>query len=144
MKLELDEDMFVDSLCTEISTPGVRPIDAIERLVSQQLSTSVEGTAGQLLSSPRVHIFEVYNKNRCPTLPQLVKHGYQTWYPEIRFSTDRSVVMEDIELETAGITLDEIDYGWHTGHSKAHRNGQSSVIHTGGENVHLQQPACPK
>jgi hypothetical protein len=34
--------------------------------------------------------------------------------------------------------------GWHAGHSKAHRNGQSRAIHTGGENVHLQQPAGPE
>ena len=34
--------------------------------------------------------------------------------------------------------------GWHTGHSKAHRSGQPRVTHTGGENVHFQQPACPE
>jgi hypothetical protein len=112
MKLELQEDIFVSSLCAEISTPGVRPIDAIERLISQQLTASVEASVGKPLKLPRVHIFGVYNKNRCPTLPELVKHGYKTWYSEIRFSTDHSTSVEDITIETAGITLDDIDYGW--------------------------------
>lgn len=112
MKLTLQEDAFVESLCDEIAIPGVRPIDAIERLICQYLILSVKGDTCVFLKFPVVHVFATYNANRCPTLPELVEHGYKTWYTEIRFVTNHVITSGDVKLEVSGIILDEVDFGW--------------------------------
>ncbi|MBA3611651.1 MAG: hypothetical protein H0W49_01790 [Nitrospirales bacterium] len=112
MKLELQEDVFTNVLCKEIITPGIWPIDVIERLLSQQLTASFEeANSIKFLRRPKMHIFPNYNKNRWPTLPDLVQHGYKTWYSEIRFSTDHSESFEDKQIEHAGIILEEMEFG---------------------------------
>ena len=111
LKLTFRENAFVDSLCEELMIAGVRPIDAIEKLISEHLILSAENVPPVILLSMSVHVFATYNPNRCPTLPQLVDHGYKTWYSEIRFVTHPSILLGDITYDMLGIVLDEIDFG---------------------------------
>ncbi len=113
MKIGLDEDSFARDLAREIATPGVRPVDAIERLLSLHLARSLKTALGARLTkepTPRIHAG--YAKNRWATLFELAADGYETWYPELRFSTKPSDVVEKIDIEPAGFLLEPIDYGF--------------------------------
>ena len=113
MKLDLDEDSFARDLAREIATPGVRPVDATERLLALHLSRSLKSTLEtRLVKEPTTRIYPGYSKNHCATLFELATDGYETWYPEIRFSTKPSDVVENIEIEPAGFVLEPIDYGF--------------------------------
>lgn len=112
MKLDLQEDIFVNMLCNDLVTPGVRPVDVVERAISELLTDSLKKEPPcQFRISPKMHIFPHYNKNRCPTLPDLVRSGYKTWYSEIRFSADHEASFPDLQIEARGITLDDIAFG---------------------------------
>lgn len=113
MKIGLDEDSFARDLAREIATPGVRPVDATERLLSLHLSRSLKATLGtRLIKDPEARIYAGYSKNHWATLFELATEGYETWYPEIRFSTKPSDVVEKLEIEPAGFILEPIDYGF--------------------------------
>jgi len=113
LKIGLDEDSFARDLAREIATPGVRPVDATERLLSLHLSRSLTAALGtRLIKEPVARIFAGYSKNQWATLFELATVGYETWYPEIRFSTKPSDVVEKIEIEPAGFILEPIDYGF--------------------------------
>jgi len=45
-------------------------------------------------------------------LPDLAAGGYETWYPELRFSTKLSDEVKTIEIEPSGFSLEPIDYGY--------------------------------
>jgi hypothetical protein len=45
-------------------------------------------------------------------LPDLAAGGYETWYPELRFSTKPSDEVKTIEIEPSGFSLEPIDYGY--------------------------------
>jgi hypothetical protein len=113
LKIGLDEDSFVRDLAREIATPGVRPVDAIERLLAQHLARSLKSTFGaRLIKEPTPRIHAGYSKNRWATLSALAEDGYETWYPELQFSTKPSDVVKTIEIEPAGFILEPIDYGF--------------------------------
>ena len=113
MKIGLDEDSFARDLAREIATPGVRPVDAIERLLSLHLARSLKTAFGsRLVKEPTTRIYAGYSKSRWATLFELAADGYETWYPELRFSTKPSDAVEKIEIEPAGFLLEPIDYGF--------------------------------
>ncbi len=113
MKIGLDEDSFARDLAGEIAAPGVRPVDAIERLLSLHLARSLKTALGaRLIKEPTPRIYAGYSKNRWATLFELAADGYETWYPELRFSTKPSDVVETIDIEPAGFLLEPIDYGF--------------------------------
>jgi hypothetical protein len=45
-------------------------------------------------------------------LPDLAAGGYETWYPELRFSTKPSDEGKSIEIEPSGFSLEPNDYGY--------------------------------
>jgi hypothetical protein len=113
LKIGLDEDSFARDLAREIATPGVRPVDAVERLLSLHLAHSLKNALGARLTkepTPRIHAG--YSKNRWATLFDLAADGYETWYPELQFSTKPSDVVERIDIEPIGFLLEPIDYGF--------------------------------
>lgn len=113
MKIGLDEDPFVRDLAREIATPGVRPVDAIERLLSLHLARSLKSALGaRLIKEPTPRIHPGYSKNQRATLFELAADGYETWYPELCFSTKPSDKIERIDIEPAGFLLEPIDYGF--------------------------------
>jgi len=113
LKIGLDEDSFARDLAREIATPGVRPVDAVERLLSLHLARSLKTALGaRLIKEPTPRIYAGYSKNRWATLFELAAEGYETWYPELRFSTKPSDVVEKIDIEPAGFLLEPIDYGF--------------------------------
>ena len=113
MKIGLDEGSFARDLAREVATPGVRPVDSIERLLSLHLARSLKTALGaRLIKEPTARIYQGYSKNKWATLFELAADGYETWYPELRFSTKPSHVVEKIEIEPAGFLLEPIDYGF--------------------------------
>lgn len=76
MKIALDEDSFARDLAREISTPGVRPVDAAERLLSLHLARSLKSALGaRLIKEPAALIHAGYSKNRWATLFSLAADG---------------------------------------------------------------------
>lgn len=113
LRIGLEEDQFVRDFAREIATPGIRPVDAIERLLSQHLAGSLKSALGtRLIKEPTARIYRGYSKNPWAVLPDLAAGGYETWYPELRFSTRPSDVVDTIEIEPAGFLLEPIDYGF--------------------------------
>lgn len=112
MKLELKDEAFISDLAKAALTPGIRPIDAIEQLLSEHLVASLETSfAESLLEQPVVHIHEIYNKHRCLTLSDLAAQGYKTWYADVKFSTHSHLTIKETEIEPVGIRLEDIEYG---------------------------------
>lgn len=119
MKIGFEIEPFVSDLAREITTPGVRPVDATERLLSQHLTASLKAALGtRAIKEPTVRIHAGYSKNRWAVLPELAAGGYETWYPDLRFSTKLSDMVDVIEIEPTGFMLDPIDYGF--GVSRTH------------------------
>jgi hypothetical protein len=113
LKIGLDEGSFARDLAREVATPGVRPVDSIERLLSLHLARSLKTALGtRLIKEPTARIYPGYSKNKWATLFDLAADGYETWYPELRFSTKPSDVVEKLEIEPAGFLLEPIDYGF--------------------------------
>jgi hypothetical protein len=113
LKIGLDEGSFARDLAREIATPGVRPVDSIERLLSLHLARSLKTALGtRLIKEPTARIYPGYSRNKWATLFDLAADGYETWYPELRFSTKPSDVVEKLEIEPAGFLLKPIDYGF--------------------------------
>jgi hypothetical protein len=113
LKIGLDENAFARDLAREIATPGVKPVDSIERLLSQHLARSLKTALGaRVIKEPTPRICAGYSKNHWATLFSLAADGYETWYPELQFSTKPSDVVEKIDIEPAGFLLEPIDYGF--------------------------------
>jgi hypothetical protein len=102
------------------------------------IATSVVSGPAQALPKPRSPQAPGVRRAKCP---QCRTRDFKSIWPNKETAEEFCLHSGDVGLQPYFCPYGN---GWHMGHSKAHRNGQSRVIHTGGENVHLQQPACPK
>lgn len=104
-------DDFARSLATKVSIPGVRPVDAVEQLLTETFIHNLRGADFSLVKPPSVKLHAMYFKERGATLAQLARQGYETWYSELLFSTKIQDVVESITLETTGLETRPINYG---------------------------------
>ena len=113
LKIALEENTFARELAREISTPGIRPVEAIERLLSLHLMRTIKSELGaRLIKEPTPRIYPGYSKNRWAVLPDLAAVGYQTWYPELRFATKPADAIQKLEVHPSGFQLEPINYGF--------------------------------
>jgi len=119
LKIGFEIDAFAADFGREIATPGIRPVDAVERLLSQHLTAGLKIALGsRAIKEPIARIHAGYSKNRWAVLPDLADGGYETWYPELQFSTKLADRVDVAELESVGLELEPIDYGF--GVSRTH------------------------
>lgn len=112
LSLQLNTDKFAETLSEEILAGGLSLVDAIERILEDHLETSVLNLFGnRLIKVPRSVVHPFYYKNRFENLSGLREHGYQTWYPEVLFSTRKEDDLVIEEVETVGFNLGLIQYG---------------------------------
>jgi hypothetical protein len=114
--LGFSDQSFAEALALKVSTAGVRPADAVENLLAESLVKNLyEAEALSLCKQPSINIYPIYFKERCVSLSNLAKNGYQTWYVEIKFSTYEEIKCVDILYK--GLGLRPIDYGTSGSHS---------------------------
>lgn len=105
-------DTFSSNLATKVSIPGVRPVDAVEELLTETLIDSLSGSPSvQLLKPPSVRLHPMYFAERCATLFHLARDGYATWYVDLVFSTALERAVDNIDVVATGLELKPISYG---------------------------------
>jgi hypothetical protein len=110
--LGFSEHLFAEALALKASTVGVRPVDAVEELLTQTLVQNIrDAESVRLHKPPSVKLHSMYYKNRCASLADLAHDGYATWYVELKFATAAEAAVESFEIEGMGLELQPINYG---------------------------------
>lgn len=110
--LGLSEHLFAEALALKASTVGIRPVDAVEELLTQTLVQNIcDAEPVRLHKPPSVKLHSMYYKNRCASLAELARGGYETWYVELKFATAAEAAVESFEVEGMGLELRPINYG---------------------------------
>ena len=133
LNLVVETNIFADQLSQEIVTGGLTVVDAIERLLCEYLEDSVLRLLGdRIIKAPRSVVHPGYYVNRFENLASLSELGNFTWYPEVRFATRKSDILEITEVESAGFDLGYIKYGGGTERQFMYRRKElkSQVNHT--------------
>lgn len=106
------EKEFGEALALRTATVGVRPVDAVEQLMTQILVENLRQQATlELRKIPSVKLHSMYFKERCASLARLADIGYETWYVELAFSTTKETMVDVVEIDTQGLQLSPINYG---------------------------------
>jgi hypothetical protein len=112
ISIGFSEKEFAEALALKVATVGVRPVDAVEQLLTQILVENLQQqVAFALRKIPSVKLHSVYFKERCASLARLSDVGYETSYVELAFSTSKDTVVEDVEIDTRALQLSPINYG---------------------------------
>lgn len=133
LDLTLRQDIFAEELAREIAAGGLTVVDAIERLLTEHLEDSVSKSLGdRLIKAPRAIVYDHYFRNRFENLSGLLKRGYSTWYPEVRFSTSKQDSVEINAVEATGFELGYIRYGdgYDRDHSFSSKELKTQTNHT--------------
>lgn len=110
--LGFSEHLFAEALALKASTVGVRPVDAVEELLTQTLVQNIrDAESVRLHKPPSVKLHSMYYKNRCASLADLALGGYETWYVELKFATAAEAAVESFEVGGMGLALQPITYG---------------------------------
>lgn len=110
--LGFSEHLFAEALALKASTVGVRPVDAVEELLTQTLIQNIrDAESVRLHKPPSVKLHSMYHKNRCASLADLARGGYETWYVELKFATAAEAAVESFEVDGMGLALQPITYG---------------------------------
>jgi len=110
--LGFSEHLFAEALALKASTVGIRPVDAVEQLLTQILAQNIRDVASvKLHKPPSVKLHSMYYKDRCASLAHLARDGYATWYVELKFTTAAEAAVESVEVEGVGLELQPINYG---------------------------------
>lgn len=118
--VKLDGRMLVDSIVNDLATPGTTPVQAIERALEAHLYQAFSSAFSEiLLKPPRVKFHSMYFRQRFASLADLLKSGYETWYPEITLCTKPESRFDDVQLDPESLDLVPINYGW--GVSRVHQ-----------------------
>lgn len=105
-------DTFSIDLATKVSIPGVRPVDAVEQILTQTLIDSLSASLSvPLLKPPSVRLHPMYFAERCATLFDMARDGYATWYVDLVFSTALESGRDKIDVIATGLELKPINYG---------------------------------
>jgi hypothetical protein len=112
LEIGLDENLLALEMAQEIATPGVRPVQALEQLLSQHLTRGLRRALGnRFIKEPLARIVPHYFKNVWAVLSDLEVGGYETWYTELKFSTRPDDCFNSVDVKPSGFVLDPIDYG---------------------------------
>lgn len=112
LNIGIEANIFADRLTQEITTGGLTVVDAIEKLLGENLEDSVLISFGNhIIKTPLSIVHPSYYINRFENLACLSQQGYFTWYPEVRFSTQKNIHLEITQVEATGIELGYIKYG---------------------------------
>jgi hypothetical protein len=78
LSIGFSEKEFVEALALNVATVGVRPVDAVEQLLTQTLVENIQQSAALMLrKTPSVKLHPAYFKERCASLAQLADGGYE-------------------------------------------------------------------
>ncbi len=112
VSLTIEPDVFVDQLSQETVSGGLTVVDAVERLLGEQMEVSIQQSLGDhLLRAPRAVVHPGYYSNRFENLTTLGREGYSTWYPEVRFATRKGDSFKIARVDARGFELGHIEYG---------------------------------
>ena len=112
LALGFPEHVFAEALALKVSTVGVRPVDAVEQLLTQTLVRNMhDAEVLKLRKPPSAHIHAMYWKDRWASLAHLAQSGYETSYVELKFSTAADAAVANIVVEGYGVELKSVDYG---------------------------------
>jgi len=110
--LKIESEVFVDQLAQETVSGGLTVVDAVERLLGEQMEVSVQQSlADRLVRAPRSTVHPNYYSNRFQNLTTLGREGYSTWYPEVRFATRKGDSLKIADVDAHGFDLGHIVYG---------------------------------
>ena len=110
--LTIEPDVFVDQLSQETVSGGLTVVDAVEKLLSEQMEVSIQQSLGDhLVRAPRSIVHPGYYLNRFENLTTLGREGYYTWYPEVRFATRKGDSFKIAGVDARGFDLGHIVYG---------------------------------
>lgn len=108
LTLSIDAKYFAERIAQGIIAGGLTVVDTIEKLFGESLENSVmESLGDRLIKAPRSLVHPRYFCNRFENLDNLRHQGYHTWYPEIRFATQR-----DDTLEIKGVEANGFEQGY--------------------------------
>ena len=112
LNLAIDLDLFVDQLSQEAVSGGLTVVDAVEKLLGEQMEASIHQSLGDhLVRAPRSTVHPRYYLNRFENLTTLGREGYSTWYPEVRFATRKGYRLRVANVDAHGFDLGHIVYG---------------------------------
>ena len=112
LNLGIEQHELANGLAHEIAPGGTTVVDAIERLLSEQLEDSVSKSFGErIVKVPRAVIHPRCNVDRFLNLAAFSRDGYSTWYPELRFSTHKNDSFKIVATGTSALELGSIGYG---------------------------------
>ena len=112
VNLTIEPDVFVDQLSQETVSGGLTIVDAVEKLLGEQMEASIQQSLGnRLVRAPRSIVHPGYYWNRFENLTTLGREGYATWYPEVRFATPKGDDFRIADVDARGFDLGHIVYG---------------------------------
>ena len=112
ISIGFSEREFAEALALKVATVGVRPVDAVEQLLTQILVENLQQQAAfALCKIPSVKLHAMYFKERRASLARLSDVGYETWYVELAFSTTKEIMVDGVEIDIQGLRLKPINYG---------------------------------
>ena len=132
--LTIEPDVFVDQLSQETVSGGLTVVDAVEKLLSEQMEVSIQQSLGDhLVRAPRSIVHPGYYLNRFENLTTLGRKGYSTWYPEVRFATRKGDSFKIAGVDARGFDLGHIVYGggvkrWYVHNQKTLKTQVNHVI----------------
>ena len=104
--LTIEPDVFVDQLSQETVSGGLTVVDAVEKLLSEQMEVSIQQSLGDhLVRAPPSIVHPGYYLNRFENLTTLGREGYSTWYPEVRFATRKGDSFKIAGVDARGFDL---------------------------------------
>ena len=112
LNLAIEQHEPANGLAHEIAAGGTTVVDPIDRLLSEQLEDSVSKSFGErTVKAPRAVIHPRCNVDRFLNLAAFSRDGSSTWYPDLRFPTDKNDTFEIAATGTSALELGSIAYG---------------------------------
>ena len=112
LRLTIRPNQFARQLADEIAAGGLTVVDLVERLIAERLEDSIGAAlGGRLVKAPRATVHPAYYKNRFENLAHLARHGYSTWYPELKLASNKTDLIDISGIDPEGFDLETISYG---------------------------------
>jgi len=108
----IEAEAFATDLSRAISEGRGSAVDLTERVLGEHLRASVVTSLGPTaVKSAHARVHATYFRERFATLRALAASGYETWYPEVLFSTAPADAMDITDVEFVGLVTEGIHYG---------------------------------
>lgn len=112
LSIGFQEESLLKEMANQLITPGVRPLHLFGQLLSLHLTNSLcAALVGRFIKTPVAKVGGGRSKSHFQHLQALAGSGWETWYPELKFSTNPNENIENVEVQCEGMTLESIDYG---------------------------------